>query len=136
MDPRTPVDELGKIASQLAYLQDQIDRLAAPSGTSAYQTVSKLQGLIDDIQAQLDDYIANGTYNKSQIDAKIASPGNIAPGNVNASGLGSFGSTLTASGQITSNTGLFVSPAAYGTIIGATRKAVWIDNLGRIGVTL
>jgi hypothetical protein len=121
-DPRTPLDEVAIIAKRLEALQDQVNELKAPSGTSAFQTVSKLQSLINNIQAQLDDYIANGTYNKAQIDDKLASPGNISPGSV------------SASGNITT-AGLFFSPAAYSTLVGATRAALWVDNTGRIGRT-
>jgi len=121
-DPRIPIDELGRIAERINRLQDQLDRLSAPSGTSAFQTVNKLQGLINNIQAQLDDYIANGTYNKAQIDAKIASPGNIAPG------------TGTFSGFLRADAGI-ASTNVRNTIVTTGRAAVWVDSSGRLGVS-
>jgi len=135
-DPRTPVDDLAKIAREIRHLQDQIDRLTAPSGTAAYQSVSKLQALIDNIQTQLDDYIANGTYNKAQIDAmRASSPGAFTVnGALEVNGNEHVDGTLGVDGNITTNA-LFVSPAAFSTVIGATRQALWVDNLGRIGRT-
>lgn len=135
-DPRRPLDELGRIAQHLRSLQEQVDRLAAPSGTSAYQTVAKLQALINDIQAQLDDYIANGTYNKAQIDAmRNDSPGAFTVnGLLEVNGSAHVDTTLTAEGDIRSN-GLFYSVPAYSTIVGATRAALWVDNTGKIGRT-
>lgn len=71
-DPRMPVDDLRAFAFEIKALQRRLDTLEAPSGTQAYRSVSKLQALVEDIQAQLNDYIANGTYNKAQIDSKFS----------------------------------------------------------------
>jgi hypothetical protein len=122
-DPRTPVDELSRIANELRKWQDQIDLLNSPSGTSAYQSVSKLQGLINDIQVQLDSYMA-GRYTNAQIDAMRS----LAPGNLQVNGF------MHANGTIGTDS-LFISPAAYTTVIGATCAAFWVDNTGRIGRT-
>jgi hypothetical protein len=128
IDPRTPVDELTAIARRVTKLQDQINALKAPSGTSAYQSVSKLQALINDIQTQLDDYIANGTYNKAQIDAMRAS----SPGAFTVNGALEVNGAAHIDGNVTTDA-LFVSPAAYSTIIGATRHELRVDPAGRIG---
>ncbi|MGW4927981.1 tail fiber domain-containing protein [Agromyces sp. NPDC004153] len=88
LDPRTPVDDIQRLAYELQSLRDRIDDLAANSGTAAYRSVDKLTALITDIQAQLDDYIANDAYNKAQVDALIeAPPGNVAiAGNLSVAG--------------------------------------------------
>lgn len=43
MDPRTPVDDLQRIAVELREIGRRLDLLGAPSGTSAFRTVAKLQ---------------------------------------------------------------------------------------------
>lgn len=60
--------------------------LERPSGEQLARNVEELQSLVSGLEARIDDDIANDAYTKAQVDAKIASPGNIAPGNVMASG--------------------------------------------------
>lgn len=128
LDPRTPVSDIERMSYEIRELKDRIETLAAPSGTMAYRAVEKLTLLVADIQNQLDDYIANGTYNKAQIDAKIASPGNISPGNVTASG------TVSANYGGDFPAGLR-STGAYNTNVtgGGAYVACWIHNDGRVG---
>lgn len=119
VDPRSPVDEHDKIAAELKALRDRLDALEAPTGTSLYQTVSKLQALVEDIQAQLDAWTAT-RYTNATIDSKIASPGAISPTSVNASG------NMTVAGE-------FRAPNAYANEITYTRRAAWLGNDGRLG---
>lgn len=126
LDPRTPVGEIERLGHELRRIKDRIDDLTSPSGTMAYQTVAKLSALVTDIQTQLDDYIANEAYTKAQVDAKVASPGAIAP------------TTVTASGHVSGATARFdgglASQDVYDRIVsGAGYRATWTASDGQIG---
>jgi hypothetical protein len=129
-DPRSPIDDVAAIAKKINDLQDQVNALKNPSGTSAFQTVKKLQGLIDNIQAQLDNYIANGTYNKIAIDARIASPPYdvFGLGKLGAAGDGYFGGNLRVVGGVN-------APSLYSNVVTTGRKGLWIDSSGNVGVS-
>ena len=108
-DPRTPLDDIGRLQVQLRDMLRRLGDLEAPSGSAANQNVKKLTDLVTDIQAQLDDYIANGTYNKQQINDLLAGKANtahthsandITTGGVTGSGFG-VGGPLTVQGDIT-----------------------------------
>lgn len=124
---RTPIDDLDRIGFELKALSDRIDRLAQPSGTSVYRAVEKLTALVEDIQAQLDDYINNHAYTKSQVDALIASPGNIAPGTVTASG--------AVSGTVGTFNGGLKSTDVHGHLLtyGGAYTATWCHVDGTLG---
>lgn len=121
VDPRRPVDELQAIAAELKEINARIDRISAPSGTSAFQTVAKLSALVADIQAQLDIYNAS-RYTNVQIDSKDAV--------VNANIATSISSTLA--GNVTVG-GQFKAIDAYGFDITYTRRTAWLGNDGRLG---
>lgn len=122
LDPRTPVNPMERFALEIRDLSDRIDSLANPTGTEAYQAVAKLQALVDDIQQQLDEYLANDAYTKAQVDALVASPGDISPGNVTTSGIGVF------------NGGLY-STDAYNWLVtgGGAYRATWTHESGHLG---
>lgn len=141
MDPRTPVDELRVFAEQLRQIRDRLDLLEAPSGTSAFRTVAKLQTLVEDIQAQLDAWATTRWTNAqivSEIDSRVATRltqdqvdqriyaivGSILAGNV------SIGGALSVSGTVT-------LPGARGTSVATAsgRVAAWIASDGRLGHT-
>lgn len=46
LDPRTPVDDLARLDAELRELKRRLDLLEAPTGTSAFRTVAKLQDAI------------------------------------------------------------------------------------------
>lgn len=126
IDPRTPRSDIERLNDELRQLRDKVNDLAAPSGTMAYQTVDKLKVLVEDIQQQLDDYIANDAYTKAQVDAKVASPGNINPGNVSASGHVSAPTARFDSG--------LSSVDVYNRVVsGAGYRATWTAVTGEIG---
>lgn len=115
--------EIAGLISRLDGLRDRLDTLEAPDGNQLYQTVEKLTGLISDIQAQLDNYIATGTYTKAQIDAKLASPGAIAPTSVTVAG----GGTIYTDGPLR-------APSVYSTILATDYRAVWVTgSTGQLG---
>lgn len=132
MDARTPVDELERLNYELKSLSDRIDTLAAPSGTMRYQTVRKLQELVENIQQQLDDYIANDAYTKAQVDEKVFHPGGIQPTSVTASGAVS-GASLTSAGPLTA-AGFVTLPGVLAHANPNFRTLTTGDN-GEIGIS-
>ncbi|KJL49146.1 hypothetical protein RS84_00258 [Microbacterium hydrocarbonoxydans] len=129
MDPApAPGGDLGELIRELQSLKKKVGELESPSGTQRYQSVSKLSALIDDIQAQLDDYIANQAYTKSQVDNRIANP----PAGVNATG------NVSATGDVSAGSALrgvnLYATAAPGFNITGTRVAAWLESAtGRLG---
>lgn len=92
-DPKPPREGFGVLVEKVTAVQRQTKRLEAPSGTQKYRAVAELQALVDELAQQVTD-LAN-TIMPDLIDEKVANPGNINPGNVNASG------SLTAQGFVT-----------------------------------
>lgn len=123
-----PGGDLGELIRQLTDVKRRLAELESPSGTQRYQTVAKLSALIDDIQAQLDDYIANQAYTKAQVDARIANP----PTGVSAAGNVSSGGDVTAAASLR-GVNLYAT-AAPGFNITGTRVAAWLESAtGRLG---
>lgn len=123
-----PGGEYGELIRQLQTLKQKVGELESPSGTQRYQSVSKLSALIDNIQAQLDDYIANQAYTKAQVDSRIANP----PSGVNATG------NVAASGDVSAGQALrgqnLYATQAPGFNITGTRVAGWLETAtGRLG---
>lgn len=142
LDPRTPVDDVDRLAKELKEILRRLDSLEAPTGTSAFRTVAKLEGLVNNIQQQLDEYNATRWTNaqiQAQINAAIAAAfaGNVTitgsltvNGAVAAASL-STGGALTAGGAVT-------LPDVFNTNIvglGGARKTVWVREGGRMGNT-
>jgi hypothetical protein len=120
LDPRTPIDDVQRIGAELRDIRDRIDRLAAATGTEAYQSVAKLQALVEDIQAQLDEYLSNDAYTKAQVDARITNPALV--GNVSTSGSARFNGGLA-------------STDVYGRLLtyGGPYTATWCHSDGTLG---
>jgi hypothetical protein len=77
-------------------------------------------------------------YTKVQTDARIASPGAIAPTTVSASGAMSSGSGISATGDVTASgrvvsAGIINSPGTKGNIVTVGYSAVYIDSAGNMG---
>lgn len=119
LDPRTPVDDLQRLAAELDELSRRLDLLEAPTGTSAYRTVAKLSALVADIQAQLDVYLGT-RYTNADIDAKDAAVSASILPTVQGAGALSLGGELRV-------------PNAYNTDITWTRRTGWWGNDGRAG---
>lgn len=115
-----PDGDLGWLIDELDLVQRRLKALEGPSGEALAGVVEELSALVDNIQAQLDDYIANDAYTKAQVDAKVASPGAITP------------TTIVASGNVVLNGTLRV-PNAYGFDITYTRRTAWWGDDGRAG---
>lgn len=123
-----PPTELAFLIERLDKIDGRLDTLERPSGEQLARVVAELTILVNDIQTTLDDYINNHAYTKAQVDTLVASPGNIAPGNVTASGTvsGNYGGDFPAGLR---------STGAYSTLVtgGGAYVAAWIHNDGRIG---
>lgn len=129
-----PGGDLGELIRQLTDLKRRLGEVESPSGTQRYQSVAKLSALIDDIQQQLDDYIANQAYTKAQVDSRIANPpaGVAATGNVSATG------DVVAGDEVIATNGLrgqnLYATQAPGFNITGTRVAAWLETAtGRLG---
>lgn len=121
LSPRTPVSDEDRIAYELKRLGDRLDALEAPSGTSIYQTVEKLRALIDDIQAQLDAWVAS-RWTNAQVQSAI-----------NSSIASTLAGSVTIGGNLLVN-GTLRDPDAVAFNITGTRRTVWIeDATGRFG---
>lgn len=88
--------------------------------TNLQKQVNTLNGLVTSLTAQVNAAIAANSYTSSQIDSKIANPGNIAPINVNASG------------QVIS-AGIVNSPGTKANTVTVGYSAVYIDSSGNMG---
>lgn len=103
-----------------AFFSDILRRLAAletPTGTSINSLVAQVQQAIANINTTVNAAISANSYTKTQIDSKIASPGNIGPGNV------------TVGGQL-------LDPDAASYNITGGRLTVWVETAtGRFGNT-
>jgi hypothetical protein len=139
-----PGDQYEILAEALRGLARRLSELEIPTGTSVNSLVNQVQLAIANIDTTVNASIAANSYTKSQIDTKIASPGNISPGNVTASGFGSFGGagtfggagsfggTLSATGALSTG-GQFNCLDAYNFDITYTRRTAWLGNDGRLG---
>lgn len=113
-DPK-PIDPEKLIATLFADIRKELRDGKGLTGTQKYQSVERLQEGLANLQANLpslvDGTVRQLTYLKAQVDALLASPGNISPNNVTAttlaaSGTGSVGGTLVVGGRLTANAGM------------------------------
>lgn len=145
-DPRVPIDDLRAIAAEFKAIERRLDMLETPTGTSVYQTVSKLQALVDDIQTQLDQYMST-RYTNAQVDALIdqkvaAAIAAAFAGNVSITGSLTVNGALAAAslstgGSLTAG-GAVNLPDVFNTNVvglGGARKTVWVREGGRMGNT-
>ncbi len=121
-------DDSRFVVEQLAAIRAQLRTLQQADGTQTAQTVKQLRSLVDDIQARLDDYIANDAYNKAQIDNLIAHPpaGSAVTGNISTTG------DVDAAGQVRS-TQAFKSPGSRAYVVTGSYVTTWTDGDGTIG---
>ncbi|WP_315071629.1 hypothetical protein [uncultured Microbacterium sp.] len=131
MDPRTPVSPEDRFSHELKAITDRLDALEAPTGTSIYQTVDKLKALVEDVQQQLADFIANdvGALVTAAVTAALA--GNISiGGNLTVAGAVTLPGNLTVNGTVT-------MPGARATDLtsASSRVTAWIAGDGRVGHT-
>ena len=81
--------ELAFLIDRLENVDRRLDTLERPSGEQLAQTVKELAALVEGIQETLEEWTST-RYTNAAIDAKVASPGAIAPTSVTATGIGQF----------------------------------------------
>jgi hypothetical protein len=113
------------LIEQISELRRHIAELSRPTGTSVASLVAQVQAALANIDATVQTAIAANSYTRAQIDSKVASPGDINPGTVSASGAVS-GSTGTFNGGLNST-------SVYSKNITGTRSATWTQNDGQMG---
>lgn len=93
-----PGDGWQILADRLGAVEQALRTLQRPTGTSTGSLVAQVQAALANINATVATAIAANSYTKTQIDNKVASPGNITPGNVTASGSGTFPAGVNSTG--------------------------------------
>jgi hypothetical protein len=109
-------DGLDVIRHELQTIFERLREIEAPAGTQVNSLVAQVQAAIANINTTVTAAIAATSYDAATIDAKIASPGNIAPANV------------TASGQVDSAGSPLKSQPSYGYMVTTGYKGLWIDG--------
>lgn len=122
---RPPGDGWDQLVSRIESVEQALRSLQRPTGTSVGSLVAQVQAALANINATVAAAIAANSYTKAQIDAKIASPGGIAP------------TTVSASGAVSGTTGRFdsglYSTDAYSFNMTGTRVTGWHQIDGHIG---
>lgn len=126
-------DGLGPLLATIRDLRRRLDELEAPTGTSMGSLVAQVQAALADLSTQVASEISAQSYTKTEIDAKIASPGNISPGTVTASG--AVASSSTVSGTTgTFNSGLKSTDVySHDLTYGGGYTATWCHSDGTLG---
>ncbi|SFR76176.1 hypothetical protein SAMN05428970_2025 [Agromyces sp. CF514] len=130
-------DGLDVLIQDIREIQRRLRELEIPSGTQNASLVAQVQAKLAELDATVEAlvaaYVDAFTYNTSEIDAKVASPGNIAPGNVTASGTGSFGGTVTTGGDMNA-AGYIRGGNVYGNILSVDYRNVYVTGVdGALG---
>jgi hypothetical protein len=91
-------DGLDSLIQEIGELWRRIKALENPTGTQLTSLVAQVKAKLAELDATVSvlvaTYVDAYTYTATEIDAKVASPGNIAPGTVTASGVGTFNAGL------------------------------------------
>lgn len=130
-------DGLGPLLATIRDLRRRLDELEVPTGTSMGSLVAQVQAKLAELDSTVATLVATEvaarTYTKTEIDAKIASPGNISPGTVTASG--AVASSSTVSGTTgTFNSGLKSTDVySHDLTYGGGYTATWCHSDGTLG---
>ncbi|UAJ78306.1 tail fiber domain-containing protein [Leifsonia sp. ZF2019] len=132
---KAPRDGTEQLTGAMADQRERLRELERPTGTSIGSLVQQVQQTLANIVAQVNTiataWMAANAYTKAQVDSKVASPGTIAPVDVNASGNVSA-ANVTASGQVVS-AGIVRSPGTKSNTVTVGYSAVYIDSSGNMG---
>ncbi len=91
---RAPAEGLEVFRSMIDDIRRRLAELERPTGTSITGLVAQVQAALANLAAQVEAQITAQSYTRSQIDAKVAAPGDITPSAVTASGIGRFNAGL------------------------------------------
>lgn len=124
----SPVREGGYLAEVIESLRRRVSELERPTGTSVGSLVAQVQSALANITSTVTAAIQSLSYTKSEIDSRIAAPGNVsASGSISAAGAVSSNSGLATPGTLTATAGIN-STGAYGKVLtygGPYRAAYW-----------
>lgn len=129
---RGPIpSDIGDLVDELDDIQERLRTLEAPGGEALYSTVKKLQRLVDDIQAQLDSYLAT-RYTNTQIDTFIAGRAPVSHTHDQSQVTGTWDKAVSTSSGIYA-AGAITFPNVYATDLTGTRRTGWVQSDGRMG---
>jgi hypothetical protein len=115
---------MNALVAELQEIKRRLSVLERPTATQLSSLVPQVQAALANIITTVNDAIEMNSYTKAQIDSKVASPGNITPGNV------------TASGQVQSNGAPFLSVPSHNYIVNKGNWVVgYIDSDGAVGTS-
>lgn len=119
-------DSVQPITDAITETRRQLREVQRPSAVQLQELLQQVQATLANIQSQVDqvaaDWMTANGYTRTQVDSKIASPGDISPGNV------------TASGQVVSAAAL-KSPGSHDYIVATNYVAGWINGDGTLGTS-
>jgi len=118
-----PGDQLGALLNQLAAIKRRLSVLERPTGTQLSSLVAQVQAALANIAATVAAEIAANSLTTSEIEALVAAPGNISPGNV------------IAAGQVQSNGAPLKSLPSHNYTVSSGYVATWTDGDGTIGTS-
>ena len=108
---QTPAgDGLGTILRDLAEIRRRLAELEMPTGTSLTSLKQQVEAKLAELDATVTALVAaalSNYYTIAGTDAKVASPGNIAPGHVTASGNVTSSGAVSAAGEVSGNHATF-----------------------------
>lgn len=136
-----PIDDSDKIAYELRQIKIRLEELERPTGTQRYQAVAKLTELVENLQAQLEEWTST-RYTNAQIDQMIADAvaTRLTQAQVdqraqivvssNLAGNVAIGGALRVEGAVT-------MPVVRTTNVTseANRATVWVAGNGKVGTT-
>jgi len=138
--PSQSPEPLAPFSDPIKSLSERVRRLETPTGTSMQNLAAQVQASLAGIDQKVQDSIAANSYTKAQIDAKIASPGTIAPTNINATGnIGAQGAITSngsiSTGQSVSAQNLIIGVGSHNYNVSTNYVAAWINGDGTFGTS-
>ncbi len=121
-----PSDPVQRFAGEIQRIWTALRDLQRPTGTSISSLVRQVQATLANIDATVAAAIAANSYTRSQTDERIASPGDISPGNVSASG------NVTAAGAGVFTAGVS-SVGVYNNLLTSAYRVQYVNSGGAMG---
>lgn len=125
--PVPPSERFGRQNAEREQQRRDVDDALRIDGSQFIRLYEKMQALIANLQTTVTNLVTSLTYTRAQVDARIASPGNISPGHV------------IASGNVSANAGSFPaglsSVDVYNHLVtgGGAYRATWVHETGFLG---
>jgi hypothetical protein len=119
--PVPPSERFGRQNAEREQQRRDVDDALRIDGSQFIRLYEKMQALIANLQTTVTNLVTSLTYTRAQVDARIASPGNISPGNVSASGSVTAGGEVAASGKVRGGN-------IWGNILSVDYRVVYVSN--------